>query len=139
MTSLGDGIAHRTQLVMSIATFDELYMRAQIPPRPSLDAGARALRRALTWSEVAGAQVRVSCDPAALDFIREAAPEIAQRWPAVFGGVDVPRGVVVAQLAEAIGQMVAGLVVERDGTVRLAFESGAALLIGADGALEWSA
>lgn len=137
MTPLRGDIAHRTPLVMDLATFDELYMRAQFPPRGHSD-NARSMKRALTQSEASKGSVRVRCDDAALDFIREVTPELARRWPAVFGDVDVPRGAVVARIAnEAIGQTVAGVIVERDGMLRLAFESGAALIVGTDGALEW--
>lgn len=125
----------RTNLTMSMATFDELYIRAQVP-QPAQERDARALRRALTASEVIAGRVHVACCPAALRFVREAAPEIARRWPAVFGDVDVPRAATISQVCGAIGQTVAGI--ESDGdSLRLVFESGDALLIGVDGALDW--
>lgn len=125
----------RTNLVMDLTTFDDLYMRASIP-HPQWIREARALRRALTASKVSNGRVRVACGPAGLAFIRTQAPQIARRWPAVFGDVVVPRAATISEVCDAIGRTVAGI--ESDGeSLRLAFESGDALLIGADGALDW--
>lgn len=130
----------RTQLVMGPGTFDELWVCAQVAITPVACEGGRALRRALTDCEPAeGGRVRVRCDHAALDFIRSSAPLIARRWPAVFGEVRVPRLHLLAALAAQMpGQVVAG-VEAGQGALRLQFESGDALLIAADGTLDWRA
>ena len=126
-----------TQLVMSLATFQDLWTRATVFVSGD-DVGAVALRRALAWKEVIGdGRVRVRCDEEALAFILSDAPEFARLWPAVFGDVDVPRHSVVALIARAIGQTVSGVQCDRDGSLRLSFESGDALLVDADGGLDW--
>ncbi len=129
---------HVTALTMSVATFDELYMLALMPPRRGMVTGARALRRALTWSDVDGDQVRVKCDADALDFIAQAAPEVARRWPAVFGdGVEVPRvAVFIAIAKDMIGQTVAGVTMLGD-ELSVDFTSGDVLVVAPDGGLDW--
>lgn len=50
-----------------------------------VNRGARDLLVSITLSERAGKDmVRLRCSAAAIEFIREQAPEIAQRWPSVF-------------------------------------------------------
>lgn len=132
---------HATPLLMSVGTFDELWLRAQFPGTASatMQARARAMRAALAASEHATATtVRVRCCAVALAFISDCAPDIARSWPAVFGGdVDVPRALVLIDIAgHAIGQTVAGVLLEAD-SLRVDFESGDALVVAADGRLDW--
>lgn len=127
---------NRTNLIIDAATFDTLYALSQIPPNGRED-DARALRKALTTSTQASPSTwRVACDEAALRYIRERAPEVAARWPAVFGEVEVPRAATISQVCAAIGQTVAGIESDGEG-LRLVFASGDALLIRPDGALDW--
>lgn len=126
----------RTQLVMSTATLNALSLCATTVPTGLV--GAQAMLRALRHREDALAgRWRVPCEPLALDFIREQAPEIARLWPEVFGDVPVPGPATIIEIAtEAPGQVVSGVMVI-DGRVRLAFESGDALLIGSTVEIDW--
>lgn len=127
--------AQRTALVMSTATLEALALRAGIHGQR---VDAKQLLAAIDSREAEGMNWRVRCDEPALSFIRGHAPEIAQLWPEVFGAVKVPRAATISQVIEAIGQTVAGI--ESDGhALRLQFESGDALLIGATGQLDWLA
>jgi hypothetical protein len=131
------------QLVMSRATRDDLLMRATVAL--ANDSRADAFMRALATSTAIAGGYRVTCDDAALAFIRDAAPEIARYWPAVFGEVQVPRSNVLAVIAHSVvGQTVAGVHVAPAGAVRVEFESGDALTFDApiiDGlcAIDWEA
>lgn len=132
-----------TPLLMSVGTFDELWLRAQFPGTASAQtqARARAMRAALAASEaVTATSVRVSCCATALAFIADCAPDLARAWPAVFGDdLDVPRALVLIEIASrAVGQTVAGVLLEAD-CLRVDFESGDALVVAPDGRLDWRA
>lgn len=128
----------RTQLVMSARTSEDLLIRAHVPTA-GCAAGARALQHALLWRvPLDDGRVRVHCDRTALAFILQAAPDIARKWPAIFGDVDVPREYTLTQIAGAAGQTVSGVQIQ-GASVRLDFASGDALLIGEDGAIDWRA
>jgi hypothetical protein len=125
------------QLVMSRATRDDLLMRATVAL--ANDSRADSLMRALVTTASASDWYRVTCDEAALAFIRDRAPEIARHWPAVFGEVQVPRPNMLAVIAHsAVGQTVAGVHVDRAGVLRIEFESGDALRFDY-GVVDWQA
>lgn len=127
-------------LVMSAMAANDLWVRAHVPVMTDA-TGACELRDALRGLEVTEAgEIRVRCDEAALAFIRAEAPEIARRWPEVFGDVEVPRTARLAMVcANVVGQTVAGVEVDRHGGLRLVFETGDAFLVGPDGSLDWRA
>jgi hypothetical protein len=130
----------RVSLMMSAATRDDLYLRAATAAAP--DERAASLLRAIARQELAGtaraAEWRIRCDSFALAFIREETPEVARNWPAVFGDVPVPRSHILALIgAGAPGQTVAGVHLDGTGMVRLEFESGDALIVDGNGALDW--
>jgi hypothetical protein len=128
----------RVCLTMDVETFTGLRQAAAFAADTK---GSRALLRAAEASETAGSgRVRLRCDEAALEFVRHEVPQIAARYPAVFGAVQVPRSHVLAQIGGyAPGQTVSGVEADRAGGLRLAFESGDALLVDECGHLEWRA
>lgn len=126
------------RLVMSQATRDDLLVRAAVAL--ANDARADALMRALVTSEEIKGDYTATCDEAALAFIRDAAPEVARHWPAVFGEVQVPRAHLLVVIGHnAVGQRVAGVHIDRAGGMRIEFESGDALLLNGVGDVDWQA
>ncbi len=127
--------AEMTRLTMSPATFDELCARTDMA---RTDDGPTALRHALRWhSTAADGQVTVQCPPAALRFIQSEAPELAARWPEMFGHLGASGPALPSDVLDAFGQIVAGIEAGGSERLRLTFVSGDALVVGADGSIAW--
>ncbi len=134
--------AERTRLTMSPATFDELCARSEAAVMDAFPAlpvnGASELRHALRWhSTPAEGRITVECPAAALRFIQSEAPQLAARWPEVFGHLGASGAVLPSDVLDAFGQRVAGVEAGGGERLRLTFTSGDALVVGVDGSIDW--
>lgn len=134
-------VGTRVQLVMTATQHSVLYARALDALAP--DTRASSLRRSLAKPTLdrSGPLTKyvVECDEAALAFIREETPIIAQNWPSVFGNhVPVSRPSMLALIeAHAPGQQIATVDTSTPGTLVLVFVSGDVLVVDAYGAVDW--
>lgn len=134
-------VGTRVQLVMTATQRNVLHERAFHAPAP--DPRASSLLRAIAGQTVDRSRpltrYRLACDEAALAFIREDAPDLAQNWPAVFGDhAPVSRPSMLALIeAHAPGQTVAAVDTSTPGTLVLSFVSGDVLVVDAYGAIDW--
>jgi len=128
-----------TRLVMNRDTLLDLELRARM--RSHVDARANDLAAAITGRQVLSDNTfRIFCSPAALAFMREEAPDIARRWPSVFGEVVVPRTDTLAAIgAGAVGRAIVGVEIGRDQSLTLRLEGGRAILVGVDGSIDFDA
>jgi hypothetical protein len=132
-------------LLMDLETFADVSRRAQDrlggPGTWAAIALLTAVIEAELISDEAGDSWRVPCNQEALAFIREFAPDIARRWPAVVGGEDEAATLRSEALAaigvQAAGKEIAGLEVDREGVARLVLEGGVAIVLAPDGMIDY--